>query len=113
MAKAPASFAVLLTQGAARDLASIYRYIADSDGPDRAAELLQRLLSTVDSLSRLPERGSVPQELITLGIKAYRQILCKPYRLIYRVIGNQVFIYLIVDGRRDMQSALMRRLLVS
>jgi len=32
-------------------------------------------------------------------------------RVIYRVEGSQVVIYLIVDGRRDMQSVLARRLL--
>jgi toxin ParE1/3/4 len=31
--------------------------------------------------------------------------------VVYRVIGNQVFIVLIADGRRDMQSVLARRLL--
>lgn len=31
--------------------------------------------------------------------------------MIYRVIGRQVFIYLIADGRRDMQALLQRRLL--
>ena len=37
--------------------------------------------------------------------------MLKPYRVIYRVVGSQVVIYLIVDGRRDMQSVLARRLL--
>ena len=32
-------------------------------------------------------------------------------RHIYRVTGKQVFIYLIADGRRDMQSLLTGRLL--
>ncbi|QSA95809.1 hypothetical protein [Methylococcus sp. EFPC2] len=27
----------------------------------------------------------------------------KPYRVIYRVVGDQVIIYLIADGRRDMR----------
>ena len=31
--------------------------------------------------------------------------------VIYRVLGGQVVIYLIVDGRRNMQSVLARRLL--
>ncbi|NBS83035.1 MAG: type II toxin-antitoxin system RelE/ParE family toxin, partial [Betaproteobacteria bacterium] len=34
-----------------------------------------------------------------------------PYRVIYRVADNKVIIYLIVDGRRDMQAVLARRLL--
>lgn len=35
----------------------------------------------------------------------------KPYRAIYRVQDKKVIIYLIADGRRDMQSLLSRRLL--
>ncbi|MQM32201.1 MAG: plasmid stabilization protein, partial [Candidatus Accumulibacter phosphatis] len=50
-------------------------------------------------------------ELVALGIRDYRQAAFKPYRVIYRVMGQKVFIYVIVDGRRDMQSLLARRLL--
>jgi toxin ParE1/3/4 len=46
-----------------------------------------------------------------LGIREYRQAHFKPYRLIYRVTGKQVFIYIIADGRRDMQALLSRRML--
>jgi len=49
--------------------------------------------------------------LLALGIKEYRQTSFKPYRVIYRVIGRQVVLYVIADGRRDMQTVLARRLL--
>jgi toxin ParE1/3/4 len=49
--------------------------------------------------------------LLALGIKEFRQASFKPYRLIYRVAGMQVIVVLIVDGRRDMQAVLARRLL--
>ena len=73
--------------------------------------VLDELMDVVESLSRCPERGSYPKELVGLGIKEYRQTFFKPYRVIYRVTGSQVIIYLIADGRRDMQSVLVRRLL--
>lgn len=111
MAGTPACFDVLLTQGAERDLESIYDYIAASDTPGSANYVLDRLMHVVESLSRFPERGSHPKELIALGIKEYRQAAFKPYRVIYRVMGARVIVYLIVDGRRDMQSLLARRLL--
>jgi toxin ParE1/3/4 len=41
----------------------------------------------------------------------YRQVFFKPYRLIYRVHEARVVVYLIADGRRDMQSLLVSRLL--
>ena len=49
--------------------------------------------------------------MLALGIKEYRQTIFKPYRVIYRVTERQVIIYLIADGRREMQSVLSRRLL--
>jgi toxin ParE1/3/4 len=107
----PAKFEVLLTEGAEQDLEAIHDYIDEFDCVENANYVLDQLLEVVESLSRLPERGSYPKELAALGIKEYRQTLFKPYRVIYRVVDNQVIVYLIVDGRRDMQSLLMRRLL--
>lgn len=102
---------VLLTQGAEHDLEDLYRYIAEADSPASAAQMLERLLETTAALSEFPERGSVPKELRTLGIQEYRQVFFKPYRVVYRVMGRQVIIHLIADGRRDMQTLLTGRLL--
>ena len=104
-------YAVLLTEGAEQDLESIYDYIAEFDCVANANHVLDRLMEVVEGLAQFPERGSYPKELVALGIKEYRQTAFKPYRVIYRVVGSQVVIYLIVDGRRDMQSVLARRLL--
>jgi toxin ParE1/3/4 len=104
-------YEVLLTEGAERDLEAIHDYIAENDGLIHADYVLESLLEVTQNLSYLPERGAYPQELLALGIKEYRQSAFKPYRVIYRVVDRQVVIYLIVDGRRDMQSVLARRLL--
>lgn len=111
MAGAPAKFDVLLTEGAEQDLASIHDYISELDCIANANYVLDELMYIAESLSKFPERGSYPKELVSLGIKEYRQTCFKPYRVIYRVAGSQVITYLIADGRRDMQSVLARRLL--
>ncbi len=102
---------VVLTRDAERDLEDIYRYIVAQDTKASADHVLDRLLQIGQSLEETSERGSVPRELDSLGIRDYRQIHFKPYRLIYRVHAEKVVIYLIADGRRDMQSLLTRRLL--
>ncbi|MCW5623387.1 MAG: type II toxin-antitoxin system RelE/ParE family toxin [Burkholderiales bacterium] len=102
---------VLLTRGAEQDLEAIHDYIAEYDCLANANHVLDRLMKIVESLSAFPDRGNYPKELAALGIKEYRQIAFKPYRVIYRVNDDRVVIYLIVDGRRDMQSLLARRLL--
>ena len=111
MAGSPARFEVLLTAGAEQDLAAIYDYICAFDCVANANHVLDALMGVVESLSKFPERGGYPKELVGLGIKEYRQTYFKPYRVIYRLAGSQVIIYLIADGRRDMQSVLARRLL--
>jgi toxin ParE1/3/4 len=73
--------------------------------------VLAKIEKTFNSLSESQERGAYPKELLALGIRDYREIFFKPYRVIYRVMGDIVYVFLIVDGRRDMQALLQRRLL--
>jgi toxin ParE1/3/4 len=104
-------YAVSLTDDAKTDLQDIYDYIAEHDAPAKADGVLDKLEALVESLSRFPERGAVTKELRDVGIKDYREVYFKPYRVIYRVLGTKVYVYLIVDGRRDMQTLLTRRLI--
>ncbi|MDH3883328.1 MAG: type II toxin-antitoxin system RelE/ParE family toxin [Desulfobacterales bacterium] len=104
-------FAVLLTNDAAHDLNELYNHIAVHDSPRKADFVLEKIEKTFSTLSEFPERGVHPKELLKLGIREYREIFFKPYRIIYRVMDKNVYVLLIVDGRRDMQSLLQRRLL--
>jgi toxin ParE1/3/4 len=104
-------YEVQLTDGAEQDLESIYDHIAEFDSVESAHYVLDQLLEVTESLATFPERGAYPKELAALGVHDYRQSFFKPYRVIYRVLGQKVYIYLIADGRRDMQSLLARRLL--
>jgi toxin ParE1/3/4 len=104
-------YRVLLTRGTEQDFESIYDYIAEYDDPANADYVLDQLIVTAEKLALMPERGSYPKELAALGMREFRQVNFKPYRLIYRVVGNDVIIYIVADGRRDMQSLLERRLL--
>ncbi len=104
-------FAVLLTADAARDLEDLYQYISIHDAPGKADQVLTNIEKVFGSLSEFPERGVYPKELLELGIRDYREIFFKPYRVIYRVTDDVVHVLLIADGRRDMQTLLQRRLL--
>ncbi len=104
-------FRVLFTNDAARDLEELYDYIALHDAPRKADYVLDQIEKSFSKLSEFPERGAYPKELLMLGIREYREIFFKPYRIIYRIMKKNVYVLLIVDGRRDMQSLLQRRLL--
>ena len=104
------SYNVLLTNDAAQDLDDIYEYIHLNDSPGKAEYVFMQIEKAIDNLTNFPERGSYPSELKNLGIKQYREVYFKPYRLIYQIQKETVYIMLITDGRRDMQTLLSRRL---
>ncbi len=102
---------VRLTEEAELDLVDLFEYIARKDSVDHAYGVLEKLEALIFSLDQQPERGHYPPELNKRGVKDYREVHFKPYRVIYEIIRNHVVILACFDGRRDMQLLLERRLL--
>ena len=105
-------YSVILSPAAAADLFEIHEYISAHDAPAKADYVIGKIEDAVLGLERFPARGAITKELLALGIRNYRETYFKPYRIVYEVSGKQVHIYLIADGRRDMQTLLQRRLLL-
>lgn len=105
------AYRVLLTADAANDLEDLFDYIREQDSPTRAARVLDEIQRIFESLAEFPNRDVYPKELSALGLHEYREVFFKPYRFLYRTIDNTIYIMLIADGRRDMQTLLARRLL--
>jgi toxin ParE1/3/4 len=104
-------FEVRLTADAVSDLEEIDDWISRHDSPARAAHVAASIEAAIAALKRYPQRGRHPTELLALGIRDYRETFFKPYRIVYYVEGKRVYVSLIADGRRDMQTLLARRLL--
>jgi len=105
-------YKVSLTQAALNDLYAINDYYLAQVSDTVATNIISKLQSAVLSLENLPERGSIPRELSVTGIMRYRQIVTLNYRIIYRSVNNMVYVMMVIDGRRDVVTALMRRQLV-
>jgi toxin ParE1/3/4 len=104
------AFSVQFTQGARDDLRAIHAYIARNDSLQNADYVAGEIVRAALTLRDFPKRGAYPPELLQLGSRAYREIFFKPYRILYRIRANTVFIAVIADGRRNMASLLARRL---
>jgi len=102
---------VLLSKEVDADLIDLFEYIAKKDSVVSAFHVLDELEALIRSLAQQPERGHYPPELLEHGIKNFREVFFKPYRVIYEVMGRKVVVLGCFDGRRDMQSLLERRLL--
>jgi len=104
-------YQLIITFEAEKDILDIYDYIAKKDTLQNAEYVLDNLESLILSLEESPERGHYPPELSIQGIKEFKEIIFKPYRAIYEIIGSKVIVHLCVDGRRDMKTLLERRLI--
>jgi toxin ParE1/3/4 len=102
---------VYLISDAEEDIFDIYNYISISDSIEKAELLLQKLKETCLSLTNLSNRGHIPPELERIGIIEYREIHFKPYRIIFQVIESNVYIHCILDGRRELQELLEKRII--
>ncbi|WP_199177432.1 type II toxin-antitoxin system RelE/ParE family toxin [Geothermobacter hydrogeniphilus] len=89
---------VFLTDNAASDLDEFYAHVARHDIPEKADDLLHRIESVFSCLAEMPQRGACPRELRELGIREFREVFYKPCRIIYRIIGEDVYVMLITDG---------------
>lgn len=64
----------------------------------------------IEMPSQHPPAQHLPEGVSCGGIRAFREILFKPYRIICRDMANDVYFLVIDKGRRDMQTILQRHL---
>ena len=94
------------------DLIDIIEYIS-IESPADALKILQKIKKMASSLHSLPERGHVVPELQDQGILAYREIVIPPWRIIYRISDNDVYVLTVLDARRNVEDILLKRLAYS
>lgn len=102
---------VVLAEPALADLLDINDYYLCEVSDCVAGKIIDGLEAAVNNLAEFLDRGSIPKELLSLGIRQYRQVIEKPYRIIYETFADKIVIHAILDGRRDMQTLLMQRIL--
>ena len=105
-----AKFTVQWTASAQQDLLEIVQYIA-ADSIDTALQIISKIENKAKSLSQYPKRGRVVPELLTVGFAGYREIIIRPWRLIYRIDNQRVYVLAVLDSRRDLKDILLERLI--
>ena len=53
--------------------------------------------------------GQQVPELLGIGLFEYREIIERPYRLVFRIVDQEVVILAILDSRRDLGELLIQR----
>ena len=102
-------YLVVWARAAAHDLEELVAYIA-ADSPGNARRVLRSLRERAARLEGSPERGPVVPELARIGIQTFRELVVRPYRMMYRVDTDRVTMLAVFDGRRDLEEVLLERL---
>jgi plasmid stabilization system protein ParE len=91
---------LLLLENARQELRDIAAIHLELVGPQSAKKITHRILDNLELLCTSPNLGFKARdtELRSLG---YRILLVGNYICIYRQIGDVIYVYYIVDGRRD------------
>jgi toxin ParE1/3/4 len=104
-------YSVVFLPEAEQDLLDIYLYVAQHDAISRAEALLLNLEEKCMYLNENPERGHLVPELKHVHVEGFREIHYKPYRIIFQVTAECVYVHAVFDGRRELQEILERRIL--
>jgi len=103
-------YQVIWTKVAENDLINIIEYIAD-DSTSNALKILKKIKKKTSNLYHSPKRSRVIPELGDFGIFQYRELIVPPWRMIYRIAEEKVFVLSILDSRQNIEDILLKRFL--
>ncbi|MGD2115248.1 MAG: type II toxin-antitoxin system RelE/ParE family toxin [Acidobacteriota bacterium] len=82
---------------AVTSLQAIHDYIS-RDAPGRADRFVQQLIAAPEPLADFPRMGRVVPE----GDGRQRELAFDPYRIIYRIEDDEIYIVTVVHGARNL-----------
>ena len=106
------TYKVKWTSNAKEDLLTIIAYIKE-DSPTVAREIYKKIKDKANSSNLFPLKGRVVPELQKEGITMYRELISSPWRIIYKVDSDTVYIMAIFDSRQNIEELLLQKLIRS
>ena len=95
---------IIWIPSAKEDLARIKAYIR-RDSKVNATRFIKRIRNAVAGMKRFPEAGSLVPDFEPVG---FREIFVGSYRVIYRVVNNEIQICSVIHGARSLPDSLGR-----
>ncbi|AHC15442.1 type II toxin-antitoxin system RelE/ParE family toxin [Salinispira pacifica] len=102
------SHKIFWTKTAVEDLEEIIEYIS-IESIDIAIKQYEKIKAAASKLDSFPDRGRIIPELQKQNIYKYRELIIGPWRVMYKIEDNKVYILAVIDGRRNIEEILMKR----
>jgi plasmid stabilization system protein ParE len=104
---------VVILDSAEKDLKELRAYAVKNFSLEVWRNTFGEVKQTIRNLQRFPQTGLILDEIAKLNLTQYRQVLSGMNRIIYELRQDTIYVHVIADARRDMNSLLNRRLLRS
>ena len=91
---------------AQRELEALALLHLQLSGPESARTVINRIYDVLETVQLFPQSGA-PLRDRRLQMLGYRMAIARPYLAFYRLIGNSIYVYHIVDGRQDYPKLLL------
>jgi plasmid stabilization system protein ParE len=75
-----------------------------------AQNVFKIIKKKASSLYLFPDRGRIVPELKDQGITQYRKLIVPPWRIIYIISENKVYVFSVLDSRQNIEDILLKRL---
>lgn len=102
---------IVFLGSAEQDLKELKNHIIKNVGKDTWHAGYRKIKDAVNARKAFPLEGKVPEEIQSLNLAQYRQVISGMNRILYEVRQDTIYIHVICDARKNMRSLLTRRLL--
>ena len=107
------TYQVFFTADAKHDIQELKEYVIHTWSKQVWKTASDMLKNNIENLAAYPHVGTVCSDLAVIGISQYRQLVAGTNYLVYEAddIKRLIYVHVVCDQRRDLESLLLRRLL--
>jgi toxin ParE1/3/4 len=102
---------VIWSKDAGNELIEIISYIKYNTGKITAEKIYTKILNEVNRISKNPEGRRISPLLREFGINYIHQFNISPWIVYYKVENNKMEIISIIDGRRNLEEILYKKII--
>jgi addiction module RelE/StbE family toxin len=99
------------TAPAREDLNEIIDYITETN-MSYAIKVLDNIEASVKKLNASPKRFRIVPEFERYGFILYRELIVDYWRIIYKIEDEFVYIMLVIDGRRNLEDLIVKKIML-
>ena len=105
------AYALIWSTDASDELVEIIAFQKEKYGTRKATEVYHRIHERIVVTRTLPETGRVVPELAAIGMNEIRELIDSPWRILYQFSVDRVEIVSVIDGRRNFEEVLYRKVM--